>query len=128
MDKKIALVAVAAVIAVVLGIVVFKNPQTPTPVNNSPTGNSSDPTVMDNPATSMPVKVLKIEGQKITYSSFNKQQTVTVGANTKIVKQVNDKGVFKDVEIKLSDIKTSQFIQIFMDSSGTQVKTIRVLP
>jgi len=108
---------------------VFKQPKPG--VNNTPapgnTSNSSNKPAVDPALGSIPVKVVKIEGQKIIYSSFNQEKTVTVEADAKIVKLVEEKGVFKEVRIKLSDIKPSQFIQITFGSSASQATMIKLL-
>jgi len=135
MDKKIGVVAVLAVIAVVAGILVFKKPSTTTPPtttnnNNDNTTNTNNSATENFPGVavgSMSVKVTKVVGSQVFYMSAGKETSVTVDSSTKIVKQVNDNGIFKDVTIKFSDIKTGQIIEITPGKTAGSVKNIRVL-
>ena len=124
MNKKIELIAVILIVIGVVGIWVLKNPV----ISDHPSSKKSEVRV---PGPGLPgsvmEKVQRVEGQKIFLTWIGKDKSVTVTADTKIIKQVNNNGFFKDVEGKLSDIKPSQIIEIITDTSGNKAKSIRVL-
>lgn len=134
MDKKTTLVVAVVAVAIVSGLLIFSKPQAPTNTQSTP-----DKSAVTQPTAKLPDtvpgvmpgsvmgKIQKIVGQQVFYVSLAKELSVTVGADTQIVKQVNNNGVFKDVVIKLSDLKAGQIIEISFGASQDTAKLIRVL-
>jgi hypothetical protein len=126
MNKKTIQSIGAAVIVIVVGFIVI------TSSKNKETTHTDKPTVALETAVTDKImgfttgRVDRVESGKIYATILGRNRTINTDRNTQIVKQVNEKGVFKDVPINLTDIKTGNMIEVTFAKTDL-AQTVRVL-
>ncbi len=95
--------------------------------NKEPVVQTREPSMPGQLTGNITVKVDKIDSGKIFYTQGGTQRSVTVTSGTKIVRQVNINGVYKDEIISSADIQAGQILELDNVSANGDVSGIRIL-
>jgi hypothetical protein len=126
-NKKELLIILGVLILVGGGILIVQVNKKPAPNIPSSQQQSSEQKIPD----FVMGKVTKIDGLKVYFVVGTEEKSVLVNVDTKIIKQVKEAGVYKNIDSRFADIKKDLQIVVYyqaINGSEYTADKIQILP